>query len=443
MARHEEYDEKDVHSIVEYAHKLVGHSLREKTNASKLDDPHRRKGAFGNAVEEYYFHYAPNSDSAPDFSEAGLELKCTPLKRTTKGDLVAKERLVLSMIDYMSVVNETFETSHLMEKIDNILLISYLWEKDVDLLDYKVVLADVWSIPPEDVPQIKADWETVVNKVRSGHAEDISGSDTAYLEACTKSANSKVRRSQPFSSACAKPRAWAFKASYMTSVQNHLLENAKAIGRSADEGSIGLLELVRRRFEPFFGLTEAELAKKMGVSCSKDRCARITKRILGIGENEQIAEFVKAGIEPKTIRLKKNGKPKEPLSFRAFNYYDLEEREFEDSDFYSYLQNMYLFVLYREDQDGAYRLSDICFWQMSDDDLDEAKACYDQMRENVREGLAIVSVRSTENRCCFVKTHGRDSKDTCPQPHGKPVPKKSFWLNANYIADEIAKALGR
>ena len=441
------YDPTDPQSILEYAERLEGHTLREMTDAKKIADSKRRKGSFGNAMEEYYFDYAPNSSSEPDFARAGVELKTTPMKHVRKNDLVAKERLVISMIDYMDVVNETFETSHFMEKAKDILLVTYLWEKDVDPLDYQVIMADLWSIPEEDLPQIKRDWETVVGKVRAGHAEDISGSDTMYLEACTKAATSENRREQPFSSVPAKPRAWAFKSSYMTAIEQNLLDRKSGAETSlAKKGQdINLLGLVHERFAPYFGETEEGLAQRFGISKSLNRCARITKRILGVDENSKIEEFEKANIKPKTMRIKRNGRLKESVSFPYFDYYKLEETDFKDSAFYEELLQKYLFVIYREDEveDDVYRLSDVMFWQMPDKDLDEAKRCYDQMRKNVKEGHAEISVKSTENRCCHVRPHGRNGKDTKPQPHGKPVVKKCFWLNAGYLSDEIAQALSK
>ena len=69
------YDPTDVKSIVEYSQKLVGKTLRQVCDAPELADPHRRRGSFGNAVEEYFFKYDINSDSRADFEEAGLEVK--------------------------------------------------------------------------------------------------------------------------------------------------------------------------------------------------------------------------------------------------------------------------------------------------------------------------------------------------------------------------------
>lgn len=435
------YDQNDPKSILEYAGQLVGKTLRETAGLSKIDDPRKRRGVFGNALEEYYFHIEPNSRPTADFDGAGLELKSTPLKRNKKGEFSAKERLVISNINYMTVVNEDFEHSHLMEKAKNILLVSYLYEPDKSPLDYEIQSAVQWGFPDEDLPQIKRDWETVVNKVRAGHAEDISGSDTLYLEACTKARDASVRTGQPFSDVPAKPRAWALKASYMTAVQRRILDELRSIPREVGEKDLDLLELLKKRFSPYFGMTEEELATRFGVSKSKNRCARITKKILGVADEVEIEEFAKAGIVPKTIRLKKSGRPKEALSFPAFSYFDLAERDFEDSDFQGYLLQKYLFVLYREDDAGAYRLQDICFWQMPEDDLRDAELCYNKMRDNVLKGRADVSVRSSENRCCHVRPHGRDSRDTRPQPFGPPVVKKCFWLNQSYLQEEIERVL--
>ena len=101
-----------------------------------------------------------------------------------------------------------------------------------------------------------------------------------------------------------------------------------------------------------------------GKNLPKDSCALVTKSILGVAKDAEIDEFAKAGIQPKTIRLKKNGRPKEAISFPPFDYFKLEKTPFEDSDFLGYLQQMWLLVIYREGCDGIYKLSDVTFWQM-------------------------------------------------------------------------------
>lgn len=441
------YDRNDAESIVYYATQLVGKTLRETTGVESIDNPASRKGSLGNAVEYYYFKFDPNSDSNPDFNEVGIELKTTPLKKTKKGELVSKERLVLSMINYMDVIDETWETSAVLKKSEKILLLSYLHDPDRNPVDYEFYLAELWSIPDEDLYTIKRDWEVVVNKVREGRAHEISSGDTLYLEACTKAADSDVRCSQPYSDIPAKPRAWALKRSYMTAVTKRMLD-AQGIQRDDAQKELSLKELVEQRFDEYIGYTEEDLAYKFnlikeGTKRPKNLGALITKRILGVDEGSKILEFEKAGIKTKTMRIKSNGVPKESISFPVFDYIKLVETDFESSDFLSYLEQKYLFVIYREDPDirGEYHLDNVLFWQMPEEDLVEAKRCYDEMRQRVINRQADNSVKSTENRCCHVRPHGRDSKDTKMTPYGVPVVKKCFWLNAKYIASEIQRLI--
>lgn len=440
-----EYDDSDVESVVTYAEKIVGKTLREALGVEDLDDPRVKRGAFGSALETLYFKIPANSSSEADFTKIGVELKSTPMKLTKKGTYSAKERLVLSMIDYFSLPDERWVESHLLSKIHRMLLVAYLFEKDKNPVDYQVLLAKLWELSHDDIVQLRSDWELIQEKVRLGQAHTISSGDTMYLEACTKAANSMVTRKQPFSEEPAKPRAWAFKRSYIDVILNGML-NAQEIGRGQSEADLDLLELVKKRFSPYLNRTLTSLAGDLGYSGArrpKQIGSLIVKNILGVDEESEIAEFVKAGITPKVIRLKKNGKPKESLSFPQFSYYDLVEEEFEQSDFSEQLAQKYLFVVFCEDESnaGEFLLADVLFWQMPDSDLVEARACYDLMRERVIDGRANESVKSTENRCCHVRPKARNAADTVITPQGETVVKKSFWLNAEYVGNEIRRVL--
>lgn len=46
------YDASSLDSIYSYAKKLEGKTLRTACHLAAIDDPHRRKGSFGNAIEE-------------------------------------------------------------------------------------------------------------------------------------------------------------------------------------------------------------------------------------------------------------------------------------------------------------------------------------------------------------------------------------------------------
>ena len=87
---------------------------------------YKGKGGFGQLVEKFYFGYEPNSSPEPDFPEAGVELKTTPLKRDIQGNYRIKERLVCDMIDYCKIVKYPFEESPFFRKSSLMLIIFYL-----------------------------------------------------------------------------------------------------------------------------------------------------------------------------------------------------------------------------------------------------------------------------------------------------------------------------
>ncbi len=141
-----DYDKTDPISIEAYSQRMIGKMFRQileedesgdigiigkgedTYGVSEVAEVKRNKGNLGQIIEERFFHYVCNSDARPDFPEAGVELKVTPYKINKNGTISAKERLILTMIDYFEVVNEKFETSHLWNKSKLILLVYYLYQ---------------------------------------------------------------------------------------------------------------------------------------------------------------------------------------------------------------------------------------------------------------------------------------------------------------------------
>ncbi len=437
------YDPTDPHSIETYARRLVGHSLREMLAEDARTVYQTGKGRLGDVVERSYFGINPGNVSGPDFEQAGVELKTTPLKRVGK-KLKAKERLSLQMIDYMSIHREEWETSSFLRKNALILLLFYLFEPDKEILDYVFKIARLWEIPEADLEIIRDDWETIVGKIRAGKAHEISEGDTMYLAACTKGAKGTDRREQPFSDEPAKPRAFSLKASYMNSVIAASLRQQQAV--SADELRTGRTfeQVVHERFRPYIGMTADEIAQMLGVEQkpgtkkSKAFYANLTKRILGVAEANRIAEFEKADITVRTIRLRPSGMPKEAVSFPAFKYLDLVEQDWDDSDLREALSRRFFFVIYQLDASGRARLARTQFWTMPVEDIEQhARECFEKTVELIMEDRADYLPQSTDNPVCHVRPHGRNKADTLPTPSGRMVVRKSFWLNQKYLADQL------
>ena len=232
------YDNTSSSSIENYALKLKEKSFRDVL----LNDPNisdedrallfeyynnpRSKGSLGQLIEKHFFFYNPNSSSEADFNEAGIELKVTPYLIKSKGDFRAKERLVLTIINYMNdYKEEDFLKSHVYEKCALMLLVYYLYGPNKERLDYLINYIKLFQFPEEDLEIIKNDYKIIIDKIKNGKAEEISESDTNYLGACTKGANSNSLREQPFSNVNAMQRAFCLKNSYMTYILNHYIVN--------------------------------------------------------------------------------------------------------------------------------------------------------------------------------------------------------------------------
>lgn len=470
------YDDRDDASVLEYARRLEGKTLREAldiprdmmpkgyTKAS-TEGKQGNKGAMGENVEEYYFDIHNNSKQEPDFPYIGMELKTTALFEKREDDTTsssrkknkpvtirAKERLAITSINYNTILNETFETSHLWEKAKKILLMVYEYRDDTDnVFDMPYRLAAIWGIPDEDLPQIRDDWETVMQKIRDGKAEQISSRDTKYLEAATTGSGHGATVSQPNSDVSAKPRRWALKGSYMTTVINKLFEERERrieqIRRDGEDNTLTLEELVQTRFLPYFGKSVDQLKRELGLDAikqPKNLYARMTKAILGVGSDAEIEEFAKADVITRTIRVQDNGRIRESVSFPAIDWIEIANTEWEDSDFYRTLQRPFLFVVYRGESSQHCRLEGLTWWSCPDDALEEARLVYEDTRHRVLAGDYAHFVKGsgfdgTGSRF-HVRPHGRNKEDVSPTPQGGMAGKKSFWITNRYVEEIIRGA---
>lgn len=466
-----EYDKSDPLSIETYSQRLIGKTFREicaedderqtlilrdgssEYGTSDVSSTKRNKGNLGQIVEERFFHYACNSDARADFYEAGVELKVTPYKINRDGSLAAKERLVLTMIDYYQVVNEKFEESHLWNKSKLILLVYYLYMKEIEYnLDYKISYSKLFTPPAQDRKIIQHDYDIIVSKIKAGKAHELSEGDTLYLGAAPKAATSKDRRKQPFSEELAKPRAFAYKSSYMTYVLNHYIAPGKTTYEPIVREDIvdSFEDYVIEKVNKFQGYSVEELCEEFEVDRQnkpKSLEAILAYRILGIKGNHA-EEFEKASIVVKSIRIGKNDKIKESMSFPTFRFKELVKEEWEESKFGNYLrETRFLFVVYKFDKNDVLRLRGCQFWNIPYEDLEtDVKLVWEKTKQVLREGLQVIEMngvhrnnfpKASENPVCHVRPHARNAQDTFELPDGRQYPKQCFWLNNTYIYQQI------
>lgn len=442
---------------MEYAEGLIGKTFGEIDKNERLGD-NRGKGNLGQVVEESYFGYDINSRAEADFSHVGVELKVTPFKVNKNKTISAKERLVLNIINYMEEYKKDFYESSFWQKNNKLLLVFYQWKKELDKKDYVVKDIMLYEFSEEDLVVIKDDWNTIVNKIKEGKAHELSEGDTNYLAACSKGVNRNSVRIQPFSNELAMQRAYSLKSSYMTSLIR------KRLGVKDDEvvsilkgTKMTIEQLLECKFEKFYGKSIDDICKELNVDIyaengklPKNYVQIIVSRILGLTTNDlnKIEEFSKANIKFKTIRIEKNGKIKEHMSFPTFKYKEIIKEDWYNSNLRNLFEEQkYLFVVFRYDENNVLRLDKIKLWNMPISVLDTyVKDTWEETVRVIKEGVKIeIKGRKTYdnlpgpkfNGICHTRPHAINSDDTYELPDGRKLVKKCFWLDKDYILNIV------
>lgn len=460
------YDRSSKESILEHARKMLGKTLWQLYGDARLVQS--GKGGLGNAVEKYHFQYEPNSKSEPDFKEAGVELKCTPLKRASDGSMLSKERLVLNVIDYVEEATKTFDTSSFWKKNALLLLMFYLHEEGKLPFDVIFKIVRYWNFPETDLKIIKDDWTIIHNKILAGKAHEISEGDTLYLAACTKGSRAGAEmRHQPKSKELAPQRAYSIKSRYVNTIildslkhpemyhdlfiselqKKKILkaqEAAESVVRDISDyhESETFEQLIERKFSPYYGKTIEEIEKILDVKFgqSKSMAYNVCRAILGIKSNK-IAEFEKAEIAVKTIRLNDDGTLNEHMSFPNVNYKEIvQEFDWEESALYKLFTRRFLFVIFRKPKvkdDKQVKLDRVMFWAMPAKDLKYAEILWLDTKKKVESGDYDHFIKPKESLVCHIRPKAKNAADTTEGAQGFQVKKKCYWLNKEYVLKQI------
>lgn len=466
------YDKTSPVSILTHARRLLGKSLHA---LYPLATPlNTGKGGLGQCVEVYHFGYDINGISKADFSEAGVELKCTPLKTIKDGSMVSKERLVLNIINYLDEYGKSFETSSFTHKNALLLLMFYLHIAGVNNLDFVFKIIRLWRIPEEDLKIFMDDWNVIHDKIVRGLAHELSEGDTLYLAACIKGSKGGAnKKPQKIGGVLADQRAYSIKSAYLnhiiveslshremfdgvtlTAKQKRLIEQKKAelgsIVKSVRDYKRGetFEQLVERRFKPYMGMSVSKIAKKLNAIISTSPKAisySVCRAILGVKERN-IAEFEKAGLQLKTIRLEPSGKLKESMSFQTIKYREIvNEDEWDESDWYNTIAaHRFLFIVFRKKKGGTAGdsvLERVFFWSMPHRDIEAAEVFWRDTRDKIRSGDYSHFIKSTEHSICHVRPKAKNAADTTDTPQGGKAKKLCYWLNRDYVLEIVKEHL--
>lgn len=479
-----DYDKTSPESILQYAKQLEGHTFLEikkqylehlgVSDEEALSEDTNAKGQLGNFLEEYFFGYKPNGEQAADFKEAGVELKQTCIDITKSGKFTAGERLSITNISYEEPVEHDFYKSHVWEKIRLILLIHYIRDKSIPRMLYKIVFANLFTPPSEDLDIIIDDYAQIISKIEAGKAHELSEGDTLYLGACTKGATAeKSMRPQYYGEHTpAKKRNFCLKRNYMDYVlHTYVLRDAVPFERIIADTAVlktqGFEDIIIGRIAKHIGKTDRQLCSMYDREYNNNKAQWIdlAYRMLGI-KGSHAEEFVKANIVVKAIRLEENGSMRESMSFPPFKFKDLATQEWEDSDVYEYFsETKFLFVVYKR-SGTEYVLKGAKLWNMPAADLEgTVREGWEAVKRIINDGVQFtINPNGTisnnlpgkhDNRIIHIRPHatksayrlfngiirGNVERDANPLPDGQWMTTQSFWVNNDYILEQLPEEL--
>lgn len=453
------YDKTDPRSIILHASKLTGHCLRDFIETGEVVIGGKTtKGYLGQLVEQGYFLIDNNNSPLPDFQEARIELKVTPMKVTGKKGYVSKERLVLGIIDYEEVPERGFGIFE--DKDSHILLVFYLWEEGSDILDYRFLKVVDWEPSPEEWRIFKEDFAVIEGYIMRGEAHLLSERHTKFLAACTKGAgHGKDMRSQPFSDLPAMQRALSFKASFMTALFNSHPDVNETM--AADPGYQSMIhgvwspgesfeEHILSYYRPFEGMTCGEIEARLGLDLnpdSKQYYNVLALAMAGVVGKKHAKEFEEAGILMKVVRTYLNGRPKESMSFPYIRFDEMVRQTWEGSDFYDQLDHEFftpVFTFTEEDWKAQSRKDLVFrgafFWTIPDDDFEIIRGVWEDTKAKVLAEDFGHFITASDRLISHIRPHARNKEDVA-HFRGMEVRKVSFWLNDTYIQDIIRRNL--
>lgn len=452
------FEYKTIDDLVSYAREAEGEYLKDIDKQNMLENTNE-KGKVGTIIEASYFGYEINSKPEPDFADVGVELKTTGLKKLKNGQLSAKERLVLNIINYEGESTVEFEESSFWKKNAKLLIFFYTYTRNQngkpDHRNFRIVKTVLHEFTGTDLQIIRQDFENIKHKILSGEAHTLSEGDTNILGACTKGATSKSVRKQPYSETPAKQRAYSLKQGYMTALVRKYIRNAKMISFTSPEElkKKTFEELLYDRFQPYIGKRDIDIAENLEYQLSeaKNRLALLTSRILGIQGTSlnQIEEFSKLNIKFKTIKAAKTGAMSESMSFGNVDYEEILNESWDESSLKMEMESTkWLLIVFQEDEENIPVLKGVRLWHMPVNMLDnEVKDFYDEVKHVLREGLKEWQVgnqtwnnfpKSGFNGVCHLRTKGINrEKSMVTLSDGQRIPGHAFWFNRGFVRSLI------
>ncbi|TDM07711.1 Sau3AI family type II restriction endonuclease [Macrococcus lamae] len=453
-----QYDETwTEEDIFTRAKELEGISLKDIIHADSLNNK-KNKGGIGNAIQADYFGIAANSRQEADFHHHNIELKVHPIKKNTKG-FVAKERLVLSMIDFMKRNQLSFRDSMVYKKTESMLIIFYLHEENVDPMEFKILKVSHFRLNDKDFNIASMDYTKIHTIIDKGEAHLLTEKGYDILAPARKGGGKdKDLKVQHASHIKAKSRAYSYKSNFMTTYYRRLVDKNIHIIDPKEN----FKKFVIQSLDEFKGHTLDELKSMIDTykhtipgNNDKSQIPKILSKLLGAknGNINSTDEFIANGFEMKTVvRYNKvikgsHKKTDQDMSFRNIDFFDIDHNEFEDSEWYTmFTETIYILCLFKEDDSGELIFTDYIFHSFDDKFMAKLRDLFERTKKNLPHAKQTkdyngnyTDVTLTSKSAHYplqIRTKYTGQSKFVELPNGNEITKKCLFVNKNYI-DEI------
>lgn len=165
---------------------IVGQDLRglaKKYDVTVFKNGKKNKGWAGHVIE-HYLGLPINSSQSPNFGS--WELKLISLKNLRSGQITVKETMAITMIDPYNIERTDFEHSHLLAKLQKIVIAARIWKNQEETSS---VLHSVHSFDlgeTEIYSQIKADYNLVRDTIITKGFSALTGKMGVFIQPRTK-----------------------------------------------------------------------------------------------------------------------------------------------------------------------------------------------------------------------------------------------------------------
>lgn len=442
------FDPSDQESVLQHALRLEGLSLGEVARlvagSPEEWEPDASKGSDGRLIESY-FGIAGNSDAGPDLAAAGIEVKTVPMV-PSRHEKVAKERTVITMVNYGAIVNQDFIGSTLDLKTRLTLYVFLLWGQKGEkapLHGRQILRVMLHERSALDQVALRTAYQHVQTQVGLGRAHLLSEGDTSPVGACTKARNSRHLTPQPHSDIRAKPRAFAWRPAYTTQLyvagrDSDSSPSFNTIDELVTRVSDRLLEHAGRRAEDL----RARFAPRIS-STNKSLIWHAVSGILEGGDEDLLGGLRSMGITLKTVRVDpETSRPHEGTSFSTFSFTDVHQTPWDESDVLAQLGSI-LFVVFESKKQQAVGdavLRRVVWWTASSDEIAWLEGEYERFRSAFGSLPADRWPKASGTRMLHVRPHTSSKKDQVPLPGGGTHVRSSFWLNQSFVQDILRRS---